>query len=158
MPLVTLKCPNCNGNLQFEDTKECGQCPFCGVSIIIDNDRGAIARRHELKSTGATQSADKESKPRIGVKNESNSLLKFVIENRFLLVVILLVSGMAMSIIGLLDFIELYNWGLPEVDLFTKKLNVNVVMLFGWILIIVTLAIGYFLEYNEATIETRGEN
>ena len=158
MPLVTLKCPNCNGNLQFEDAKECGQCPFCGVTIKFGNDEGTTVQRHESKTSGVTQKTDKVSKPRIGVKNESKSLLKFAIENRFLLVVILLVTGMALSIIGLLDFIELYNWGLPEVDLFTKKLNVNAVMLIGWILIIVTLAIGYFLEYSGDTIEIRGEN
>jgi len=35
MPAVALKCPNCSGNLELEDSREFGFCQYCGTKIMI---------------------------------------------------------------------------------------------------------------------------
>lgn len=38
MSLIALKCPNCNGNLEFEDSREFGFCQYCGAKVLIQKD------------------------------------------------------------------------------------------------------------------------
>ena len=38
MPLVLLKCPQCGGELQFEESREFGYCQFCGSKIMIEKE------------------------------------------------------------------------------------------------------------------------
>jgi len=35
MSIIALKCPNCGGNLEFEDSREFGFCQFCGTKVMI---------------------------------------------------------------------------------------------------------------------------
>lgn len=35
MALVALKCPNCGGDLQFEDSHDFGFCQYCGTKIML---------------------------------------------------------------------------------------------------------------------------
>lgn len=38
MSLVTLKCPNCTGKLEFEDSREFGFCQYCGYKVMIQQE------------------------------------------------------------------------------------------------------------------------
>ncbi len=35
MPIVQIKCPNCGGDIELEDTREFGFCVYCGTKIMI---------------------------------------------------------------------------------------------------------------------------
>ena len=41
MALTTLKCPHCDGEVQFEEEKESGFCVHCGTKIFNDRGRGS---------------------------------------------------------------------------------------------------------------------
>lgn len=36
MGIVLLRCPHCNGELQFEDNREFGFCQYCGAKVMIE--------------------------------------------------------------------------------------------------------------------------
>lgn len=36
MPLVKAQCPNCNGNLEVDNSLEAAVCPFCGTPYIVE--------------------------------------------------------------------------------------------------------------------------
>ena len=38
MSLVSLKCPNCNGDIQMDDSKENGFCMYCGSSFLVKDE------------------------------------------------------------------------------------------------------------------------
>ncbi len=38
MAIVAIRCPNCNGDVQLDDTREFGFCMYCGTKIMIRND------------------------------------------------------------------------------------------------------------------------
>ena len=48
MALVALKCPNCGGDLQFEDSHDFGFCQYCGTKIMLQE---ALTHKVELDYT-----------------------------------------------------------------------------------------------------------
>lgn len=37
MPLIALKCPNCNGDIQLDNSKEFGFCMYCGCKVMLES-------------------------------------------------------------------------------------------------------------------------
>jgi len=46
MALINLKCPNCNGEIQMDDTKETGFCLYCGNKFMVKDELVKIAIEH----------------------------------------------------------------------------------------------------------------
>lgn len=46
MALVSLKCPNCGGSLQIENTMEKGFCMYCGSSFMVKDEIQRIQVEH----------------------------------------------------------------------------------------------------------------
>ena len=38
MPIVTLKCKHCGGDVELDDTREFGFCVYCGTKIMIQQE------------------------------------------------------------------------------------------------------------------------
>ncbi len=38
MAVVALKCPSCNGDIEFDDSREFGFCSFCGTKVMIQEE------------------------------------------------------------------------------------------------------------------------
>lgn len=38
MNIHTLKCPNCSGDVQIDDTRDFGFCTYCGTKIVLSKD------------------------------------------------------------------------------------------------------------------------
>ena len=38
MALLSLKCPNCAGDIQLDDSREFGFCMYCGSRVLITKD------------------------------------------------------------------------------------------------------------------------
>ena len=55
MSLVALKCPNCGGSLDLEDSRDFAFCQYCGTKILIKEEIGrqrvVVDRSEELKNT-----------------------------------------------------------------------------------------------------------
>ncbi len=45
MAIVALKCPNCGGDLQFEDSHDFGFCQYCGTKIMLQE---AVTQKVEM--------------------------------------------------------------------------------------------------------------
>ena len=50
MPIVALKCPNCNGNLEINDRVEFGFCPYCGTKVIVKEESFTNGDSSQLQS------------------------------------------------------------------------------------------------------------
>jgi len=37
MPVIAAKCPNCNGDIQLDDTKRSGFCMYCGSQVLVQD-------------------------------------------------------------------------------------------------------------------------
>lgn len=46
MALIGLKCPNCNGEIQMDDTKENGFCMYCGSNFQVKDEVQRIQIEH----------------------------------------------------------------------------------------------------------------
>lgn len=46
MALVSLKCPNCSGNIQMDDSKEKGFCMYCGSDFLVKDEIYRIYVEH----------------------------------------------------------------------------------------------------------------
>lgn len=42
MSLVTMKCPNCGGTLQLDDSREFGYCIFCGTQVRVQDEKTRV--------------------------------------------------------------------------------------------------------------------
>lgn len=42
MGLVTMKCPNCGGTLQLDDSKDFGYCIFCGTQVRVQDEKTRV--------------------------------------------------------------------------------------------------------------------
>lgn len=57
MSLIALKCPNCNGDLEFDDSREFGFCQFCGTKVLIQKD---ISNIHNTFNTVVNEGRDEQ--------------------------------------------------------------------------------------------------
>lgn len=48
MPMVMLKCPQCGGELQFEDDREFGFCQYCGAKVMIEKNANINSFRSDV--------------------------------------------------------------------------------------------------------------
>jgi len=48
MAFVSLKCPNCNGDIQMDNTKEKGFCMYCGSSFLVKDE----VQRMQIEHSG----------------------------------------------------------------------------------------------------------
>ncbi len=55
MALVALKCPNCGGSLDLDDSRDFAFCQYCGTKILIQEEIGRqkvlVDHSEELKNT-----------------------------------------------------------------------------------------------------------
>ncbi len=42
MPLVCLKCPNCGGDIQLDDSRDFGFCVFCGTKVMMEKKEASV--------------------------------------------------------------------------------------------------------------------
>lgn len=50
MYLIALKCPNCNGNVEFDSTREFGFCIYCGTKVMIQEEIANIVNSYNGKT------------------------------------------------------------------------------------------------------------
>jgi len=46
MALINLKCPNCSGSIQMDDSKETGFCLYCGSKFLVNDEIQRILIEH----------------------------------------------------------------------------------------------------------------
>jgi len=49
MALISLKCPNCSGDIELDDTRESGFCMYCGSKVMITRDVNNISIEMSVK-------------------------------------------------------------------------------------------------------------
>ncbi len=50
MAFVALRCPNCSGDIQLDDSKEFGFCLYCGSKVMIQREVGSDSVRTQLSN------------------------------------------------------------------------------------------------------------
>ena len=50
MPLIALKCPECNGDIQLDDAREFGFCMYCGCKVLLERPAPRAGRKPNLRS------------------------------------------------------------------------------------------------------------
>jgi len=48
MALISLKCPNCDGEIQLDDNKESGFCLYCGSKLLFKD----VSNKHQIELSG----------------------------------------------------------------------------------------------------------
>ena len=56
MSLIALKCPQCNGDLSFEDTVEYGTCQFCGAKVMVAKEGNNIVNNYNTTIVNGSNS------------------------------------------------------------------------------------------------------
>ncbi|MBR7005913.1 MAG: hypothetical protein IKH98_03260 [Candidatus Methanomethylophilaceae archaeon] len=54
MALISLKCPNCSGDIDLEDSREFGFCMYCGSKVLITKDVNHINIEMSVKDQRAS--------------------------------------------------------------------------------------------------------
>lgn len=63
MALVSLKCPNCGGSLQMDNTLEKGFCMYCGSSFMVKDE----IQRIKVEHSGSVNMSRKEEANNIAI-------------------------------------------------------------------------------------------
>ncbi len=54
MALISLKCTNCNGDIELDDSREFGFCMYCGTKVMITKDVNNITVEMSVKDQRAS--------------------------------------------------------------------------------------------------------
>ena len=54
MAMISLKCTNCNGDIELDDSREFGFCMFCGTKVMITRDVNNITVEMSVKDQRAS--------------------------------------------------------------------------------------------------------
>lgn len=54
MALISLKCTNCSGNIELDDSREFGFCMYCGTKVMITRDVNNITVEMSVKDQRAS--------------------------------------------------------------------------------------------------------
>ena len=54
MALISLKCPNCSGDIELDDSREFGFCVYCGSKVMITRDVNHINIEMSVKDQRAS--------------------------------------------------------------------------------------------------------
>ncbi len=54
MALISLKCTNCNGDIELDDSREFGFCMYCGTKVMITRDVNNITVEMSVKDQRAS--------------------------------------------------------------------------------------------------------
>lgn len=66
MALIGLKCPNCNGEIQMDDTKENGFCMYCGSNFHVKDE----VQRIQVEHSGTVNLNRKEESENLAIIGE----------------------------------------------------------------------------------------
>ncbi len=54
MALISLKCPNCSGDIELDDSREFGFCMYCGSKVVVTKDVNNITIEMSVKDQRAS--------------------------------------------------------------------------------------------------------
>lgn len=80
MATVTLKCPNCGGSLEFDDSREFGFCQFCGHKLMIQQEIMHIHVSQNFDKQIDRMLAQAEENIRLRKPKDAKKVLKEVIK------------------------------------------------------------------------------
>lgn len=61
MALIQLRCPNCNGSIQMDDTKEAGFCMYCGSKFMVQDEARRAMQYATVEISREKESANLEN-------------------------------------------------------------------------------------------------
>ena len=72
MKLKTLKCPECNANIEIEENRKTCFCTYCGCSILIDDESTTINHNYTYTKRDEARIRSDERKEKIRLKELEN--------------------------------------------------------------------------------------
>ncbi len=100
--LIKMRCPSCNGQLNFSTDKDFCFCPFCGEKILIDDGTQTTIN---ITRDEAEIEKQKVRLEEIKLKHELDNQHQFDVQTRVSLLILLLIGLVCMGSMLLLEFI-----------------------------------------------------
>lgn len=100
--LVKMRCPSCNGQLDFSTDKDFCFCPFCGEKVLINDDTQTTIN---ITRDEAEIEKQKVRLEEIRLKHELDDQHQMDVQTRVGLLILLLIGLVCMGSMFLLYFI-----------------------------------------------------